>query len=58
VARSSNRQPAALLEPAIDALGYDGVISAEVLSNTLREQAPAEGARVLMESLRTHWPIS
>ena len=42
---------------AIDTLGYDGVISAEVLSTTLREQAPTEGARQLMEALRTHWPI-
>ena len=29
---------------AIDTLGYDGVISAEVLSPTLREQEPGEGA--------------
>ena len=43
---------------AIDTLGYDGVISAEVLSATLRAQAPAGGARVLMEALRTNWPIS
>jgi sugar phosphate isomerase/epimerase len=43
---------------AIDTLGYDGAISAEVLSTTVREQAPAEGARTLMKALRTHWPIS
>ena len=43
---------------AIDTLGYDGAISAEVLSTTVREQAPVEGARTLMKALRTHWPIS
>lgn len=42
---------------AIDALGYDGVISAEVLSDTLREQEPVEGASTLMNSLIQHWPI-
>jgi sugar phosphate isomerase/epimerase len=42
---------------AIGTLGYDGVISAEVLSTTLREQEPAEGARTLMNALSEHWPI-
>jgi sugar phosphate isomerase/epimerase len=43
---------------AIGTLGYDGVISAEVLSTTLREQDPAEGAQTLMNALTEHWPIS
>jgi sugar phosphate isomerase/epimerase len=43
---------------AINALGYRGVISAEVLSTTLREQAPSEGARTLMDAFRAHWPVS
>jgi sugar phosphate isomerase/epimerase len=42
---------------AVDALGYRGVISAEVLSTSLREGPPLEGARVLMNALRAHWPI-
>jgi sugar phosphate isomerase/epimerase len=41
----------------IDTLGYDGVISAEVLSSTLREQDPVEGAGTLMRALSEHWPI-
>jgi sugar phosphate isomerase/epimerase len=43
---------------AIGTLGYDGVISAEVLSTTLREQQPNEGAQTLMNALNEHWPIS
>jgi len=43
---------------AMDALGYDGVISAEVLSTTFRDQEPADGARALMDALRTHWPVT
>jgi sugar phosphate isomerase/epimerase len=43
---------------AIGTLGYDGVISAEVLSTTLREQEPGEGAQTLMNALSEHWPIS
>jgi sugar phosphate isomerase/epimerase len=42
----------------IEAIGYDGAISAEVLSSSLRARPPAEGARTLMEALRAHWPLA
>ena len=41
---------------ALDAVGYRGPISTEVLSGELRRRPPGEGARVLMDSLRTAWP--
>jgi sugar phosphate isomerase/epimerase len=42
---------------AIEAIGYDGVISAEVLSVPLRARPPADGARTLMDALRASWPL-
>jgi len=42
---------------AIEAVGYDGVISAEVLSTSLRGRPPADGARTLMDALRASWPL-
>jgi sugar phosphate isomerase/epimerase len=42
---------------AIEANGYDGPISAEVLSSTLRARPPADGARTLMDALRAYWPL-
>ena len=41
---------------ALDAIGYDGPISVEVLSTELRQLPPAEGARQLLASLRNSWP--
>lgn len=35
----------------LEAVGYDGVVSVEVLSAALRERPPAEGARTLFDSL-------
>jgi sugar phosphate isomerase/epimerase len=40
----------------LEAIGYDGPISVEVLSTELRQLPPAEGARQLLESLRDSWP--
>ena len=41
---------------AIDATGYDGPISVEVLSTELRRRAPEEAARILHRSLaRSRW---
>ena len=37
-------------------LGYEGVVSAEVLSADLRARPPREGARVLVDALRVAWP--
>jgi sugar phosphate isomerase/epimerase len=42
---------------ALDAIGYDGPISVEVLSTELRQLPPAEGARQLLSSLRNSWPV-
>jgi len=36
---------------ALEAIGYDGVVSVEVLSAELRRRPPAEGARELFDSL-------
>jgi 4-hydroxyphenylpyruvate dioxygenase len=36
---------------ALDAIGYDGVVSVEVLSDELRRRAPQDAARVLHRSL-------
>jgi sugar phosphate isomerase/epimerase len=41
---------------AVDATGYRGPISVEVLSTELRQLPPAEGARQLLDSLRASWP--
>jgi sugar phosphate isomerase/epimerase len=41
---------------ALEATGYRGVISAEVLSAELRMRPPEEGAGKLMRSLRESWP--
>jgi sugar phosphate isomerase/epimerase len=41
---------------ALEATGYRGAISAEVLSAELRARPPEEGARRLMQSLRESWP--
>jgi sugar phosphate isomerase/epimerase len=48
--------PLAEFAAALEAIGYRGVISAEVLSSELRTRPPKEGARVLMRSLRESWP--
>jgi sugar phosphate isomerase/epimerase len=42
---------------ALAAVGYDGVVSIEVLSSALRRQRPADGARELLESLHRSWPV-
>ena len=42
---------------ALAATGYDGVVSIEVLSSTLRRLPPAEGARELLDSLHRTWPV-
>jgi sugar phosphate isomerase/epimerase len=43
--------PLAAFADALDRIGYEGVVSIEVLSAALRRKPPAEGARVLLESL-------
>jgi sugar phosphate isomerase/epimerase len=48
--------PLAEFASALEATGYRGVISAEVLSSELRARPPEEGARRLMKSLRESWP--
>ena len=48
--------PTARLVGTLEGLGYDGVVSAEVLSAELRAQAPEIGARRLFEALRAAWP--
>jgi sugar phosphate isomerase/epimerase len=50
--------PLAEFAAALEATGYRGVISAEVLSAELRARPPEEGARELMQSLRESWPGS
>jgi sugar phosphate isomerase/epimerase len=42
---------------AIATTGYDGVVSAEVLSAELRALSPEEGARALIGALRQVWPL-
>lgn len=42
---------------AIEASGYDGAISAEVLSAELRQLDAGEAARTLMDGLRRAWPL-
>jgi sugar phosphate isomerase/epimerase len=42
---------------AIEASGYDGAISAEVLSAELRKLDAGEAARTLMAGLRRAWPL-
>jgi 4-hydroxyphenylpyruvate dioxygenase len=43
----------AAFDDTLAAIGYDGPIGIEVLSTELRRRPPAEGARLLMESLRS-----
>jgi sugar phosphate isomerase/epimerase len=43
---------------AVDALGYTGTISAEILSTRLRRLPPTEAANEIMWSLQHHWPIA
>jgi sugar phosphate isomerase/epimerase len=38
-------------------IGYDGVVSVEVLSSALRRRPPAEGARELLDALHRSWPV-
>jgi sugar phosphate isomerase/epimerase len=40
----------------LDAIGYRGPISVEVLSTELRRLPPADGARQLLDSVRASWP--
>lgn len=48
--------PIAEFAGAVEATGYHGVVSTEVLSTRLRALPPEDGARELMESLRNWWP--
>jgi sugar phosphate isomerase/epimerase len=48
--------PLAELAAAVEATGYRGVVSTEVLSDDLRSTPPEDGARVLMSALRDSWP--
>jgi sugar phosphate isomerase/epimerase len=41
---------------ALDDVGYRGSLSVEVLADEVRLQPPADGARLLMRSLRDAWP--
>jgi hypothetical protein len=41
---------------SVRSTGFDGVVSAEVLSAPLREQTPDAAARSLMASLVACWP--
>jgi len=50
--------PLAEFARALDAAGYRGVLSAEVLSDAVRRVPPAEGARTLLEALQTSWAFS
>ena len=49
--------PLAAFADALAAVGYDGVVSIEVLSSALRRRPPADGARELLESLHRSWPV-
>ncbi len=49
--------PLAAFADALAAMGYDGVVSIEVLSSALRHRPPADGARELLESLQRSWPV-
>jgi sugar phosphate isomerase/epimerase len=42
---------------ALDAIGYDGVVSLEVLSASLRARPPAEGARELRDAVHSIRPV-
>jgi sugar phosphate isomerase/epimerase len=48
--------PIGELAAAVAASGYRGVVSTEVLSAELRAKSPEEGARILIDSLRSAWP--
>jgi sugar phosphate isomerase/epimerase len=43
---------------AVDALGYAGTISPEILSTRLRRLPPTEAANEIMQSLRDHWSLA
>jgi sugar phosphate isomerase/epimerase len=49
--------PLAELRSALAGAGYDGVVSAEVLSSRLRALPPEVGARELVGALRRAWPL-
>ena len=49
--------PLAEFADALAAVGYDGVVSIEVLSSALQRRPPADGARELLESLHRSWPV-
>ena len=50
--------PTARLLGTLEDLGYNGVVSVEVLSAELRAQAPEIGARRLFEAVRAAWPAA
>jgi sugar phosphate isomerase/epimerase len=50
--------PLAEFANALDAAGYRGIVSAEVLSDVVRAALPAEGARTLLEALQASWALS
>jgi len=50
--------PLAEFAAALDAIGYSGTLSTEVLADEVRGQSPQNGARMLLEALREHWPAS
>lgn len=50
--------PLADFAAAVEATGYAGVLSTEVLSTAIRTRPPEDGARELMRSLREFWPGS
>jgi sugar phosphate isomerase/epimerase len=49
--------PIGEFKAAVDALGYAGAISPEILSTRLRRLPPADAANEIMRSLRHHWPL-
>jgi sugar phosphate isomerase/epimerase len=48
--------PIGEFKAAIDALGYTGTISPEILSTRLRRLPPTDAANEIMRSLQDHWP--
>jgi sugar phosphate isomerase/epimerase len=50
--------PIAEFKAAVDALGYAGTISPEILSTRLRRLPPTDAASEIMRSLHRHWPIT
>ena len=49
--------PLAEFADVLDQIGYEGVVSVEVLSAALRRKPPAEGARALLDSLHGFWSV-